>query len=237
MKRILFNSAIICMCIGLAGVAQAQSYSRPCATKKPSMFFQPYLGVEYQYEHIKPSKAYRGFLSANFQYSNFFVGTRIGKYLGAEVGYYLNLKNNQQQNTTYVFNGQPAGGLTATLTNSKYKGFSADLAAYYQVDSNFHASAIFGVMTMHPSLEFKATNNTNLARGFVLLSAKNRTVPRLGFGLELLTKHWGCRTRMFWVYTQSVKLNASAAQAVFPALSANPYVQAVMATAGVFFRF
>lgn len=229
MKRTLFSKIALLGMLGFAPYVHAE-------VKIKSFNFQPYLGWEYQYEHIKPSKAYRNFLSTNFQYSNFFIGTRINKLAGIEVGYYTSFKTSQQQNQAYVFNGQQAG-LTATVTTSRYKGFSIDFAGYYQVDSDFHASAILGLVTMHPTLTFQATNGTAFANAFSLITAKNNTVPRLGFGLELLTKHWGLRSRVFWVYTQNVKLNVADAQAQFGAISAYPYVQAIQVTAGLFYRF
>lgn len=239
MKKILFRVAILGLCISTMGLVQAKSCnsSSSSSSKKFPISFQPYLGIEYQYEHIKPAKAYRNFISANFQYANFFVGTRINRWFGVEAGYYRDLKNNQQQNQAFQFNGQQASGVTSTVTNSKYKGFSIDCAGYYQVDSDFHASAIIGLMTMHPTMTFSSPSNTNLGKAFNLITAKNNTVPRLGFGLDLLTKHWGCRTRIFWVYTQSVKLNVSAAQSAFSGITANPYVQAILATAGIYYRF
>lgn len=232
MKRNLFNLKLVLggVCLAMSGMAYAQSNIR-------SFSFQPYIGVEYQYEHIKPSKPYRGFLSANFQYSNFFIGTRINKLFGVEVGYYLDLKNNQQQNQTFVFNGQQASAITATLSNSKYSGFSIDFAGYHQLDPSFYASIIAGFMTMHPTMSFESTSNTNLGKAFVLIKAKNNTVPRLGFGLDLLAKHWGVRSRIFWVYTQNVKMNVSAAQSAFAGITQYPYAQAVLATAGIFYRF
>ena len=147
------------------------------------------------------------------------------------------VKTNQQQNQAFSFNNQQASGLTATLTRTSFKGFSIDFAGYYRLDSNFDASLIAGFATMHPTMTFEAFDGTDLASAWVLITSKNRTVPRLGFGLELLTKHWGLRSRVFWVYTQGMKLNVSNAQAIFPAISASPYGQAIQVTAGIFYRF
>ncbi len=229
----MYRAILFGVSLSMAGLVQAATYT----SKKFPISFQPYLGLEYQYEHIKPAKAYRNYISANFQYVNFFLGTRMNSWFGVEAGYYLDVKNNQQQNQAFQFNGQQASAITSTVVDSKYKGFSIDCAGYYQVDSDFHASLILGLMTMHPTMSFSSPSNTNLGKAFDVITAKNNTVPRLGFGLDLLTKHWGCRTRIFWVYTQNVKLNVAQAQTTFAAITAYPYAQAVLATAGIYYRF
>ncbi len=231
MKRILKCGALL---ICMWGVFIPTAMAEYCVK---SFSFQPYLGLEYIYEHIKPAKPYREFLSANFQNGNFFIGTRINNKFGLEVGYYRDLKSSQQQNQTFSFNDQQASGLTATLTQTSFKGFSIDFASYFSLDEHFYASLIAGFATMHPTMTFDAYNGTDLASAWVLIKGKNRTVPRLGFGLELLTKHWGLRSRVFWVYTQGMKLNVTDAQALFPAISGSPYGQAIQLSVGVFYRF
>lgn len=232
MKRILFNHKT-CMCLVmmcLTGAAWGQTFLN-------SLQFQPYLGLEYQYEHIRPSKPYRNLLATDIQTGNLFVGTKFLKNLGLEVGYYRNLKVQQQQYVTPSFNNAPASGPTAILTRTSYKGFSADFSAYVPLDAQFYASIIAGFVTMHPTITFEAWGGTNLASAFPLIKTKNRTVPRLGMGLEMLKQHWGLRSRIFWVYTQDIQFNVAAAQRVFPAITPYPYVQAVQVTAGVFYRF
>src|SRR5581483_6345214 len=119
MKRNLFSQQIsLCMVmLCLSGVASAK-------TLLNSLQFKPYLGLEYQYEHIKPAKNYRNILSADVQTGNFFVGTRFLKSLGLEIGYYRTLKVAQQQTVVLSFNGQSASAPTALLTRTSFKGFS-----------------------------------------------------------------------------------------------------------------
>lgn len=199
--------------------------------------FKPYVGLEYQYTHIKPTFAYHSLLSANYQFGNIFLGTRVGKYFGAEIGYYQSLKNSQEQNDVFGFNEQLADALTGVGSNTKFKGFSIDLSLYKQLDPNFFVCGIVGLVTMHPTFNVFSNNNNALSNALKLVKAKNATVPRLGFGVDYEEKHWGMRSRIFWMYTQNMKMNVSAAQALFPAIPAEAWLQAVQATVGLYYRF
>ena len=90
---------------------------------------------------------------------------------------------------------------------------------------------------MQESLTASGTGSSDLAPALGLLSGKTTTVPRLGIGAEYVEKHWGMRGRLLWAYTQRIKLNVADAQAIYPPLYANAYLQAVMATVGLFFIF
>lgn len=234
MKRNLFFQQIY-ICVLLLCASSAIS----ARTLLNSLQFKPYMGLEYQYEHIKPALNYRNILSASAQTGNFFVGTRFLKALGLEVGCYRTLSVAQQQTVTTSFNGVPDAAPTAVLSRSSFKGFSIDFAGYVPLDPNFNVSFIGGFVTMHPTITFETPGGTNtaLGRAFMAIKTKNRTVPRLGMGLELLKQHWGLRSRIFWVYTQDIQFNVQAAQTFYPSITPNPYVQAIQITAGIFYRF
>lgn len=200
------------------------------------LFFKPYLGIEYQYEHIKSRDPYHLLLSANFQYANLFLGAKYHKNFGVEIGYYRSLKTSQNQFQFYNWGGSLASGITAAISRTSFKGFSFDWSAYYQLDPDFNVFASLGLVTMHETLEAYATGSSDLAPAIGLLTGKNTTVPRIGGGVEYLYGHWGLRSRLFWVYTQNVKLNSAAAQAIVPTIKNNPYLQAIEATVGVFYR-
>lgn len=224
------NISFSLVLLSLAGMVTARS-------SLSLSVFEPYIGLEYQYEHIKPSPAYRQILSADYQTGNLFVGVKYHKNFGIEVGYYRSLKASQQQTDVNTFNGQQASNTTSLLTHTRFKGFSFDFDLYYALDPKFNICAILGFVSMHPTISFQAGNNTDLAAAFPLIKTQNKTVPRLGIGLELLEKHWGMRSRVLWANTQNVRFNVSAAQALYPAIVDNPYLQAIQVTAGIFYRF
>jgi hypothetical protein len=205
-----------------------------------SWVFKPYLGIEYQYEHIKAANDYHLLLPANYQSANLFLGTRINKYIGLEIGAYRSLKNNQMQSAVPGFNNQESSTsaeTTAIGANNQFNGFSFDFDLYYELDPKFFIYADLGVVTMHPDLTVFASNNSDLGLALPLITGRNAVVPRLGFGLEYLEKHWGMRTRLFWVYTQYMDVNANAARALYPSISNYAWLQAVQSTVGIFYRF
>lgn len=233
MRRNLFNTRNIYLCLIALSLTSVAGAKNICNT----LCLQPYLGLEYMYEHISPAKNYRSILSADVQSGNFFIGTKFMRFLGVEVGYYRSVKTAQQQDQILSFNGVDLSEMTSTLTRTSFKGFSIDFAAYKLLDPNFTASLIAGFVTMHPTMTFQASGDPNFSAAFQALQAKNRTVPRLGMGLDLFIKHWGVRSRIFWVYTQSIKYNISEAMKSFSAISNHPYMQAIQVTAGVYYKF
>ncbi len=198
--------------------------------------FKPYGGIEYQYEHIKSRDPYHLLLSANFQYANLFVGAKYHKNFGLEIGYYRSLKTSQNQFQFYNWGGQLASGITAAISRTSFKGFSFDWSGYYKLDPDFNVFASLGLVTMHETLTASATGSSDLAPAIGLLKGKNTTVPRVGGGVEYLYGHWGLRSRLFWIYTQNVKLNVTASQALVPTIKEKAYLQAVEATVGIFYR-
>ena len=233
MKGIFFK-CLICSCIFfLCLVGKASGAQK----KNESFFFKPFLGIEYQYEHIKSHGAYHLLLSSNFQYGNLFLGAKVHKNFGIELGYYRSLKTSQNQFQFTDWGGSEVSGLTSSISRTSFKGFSADANIYYALDPYFNVFAVLGLATMQESLTVSGTGSTDLAPALSLLSGRNNTVPRLGMGVEYIEKHWGMRSRILWVYTQSVKLNVDAAQTAYPPIYAHAYLQAVLATVGIFYIF
>lgn len=230
MKRMLS----VCSCILLLGLFSNVS----AAPKKSStMFIKPFVGLEYQYEHIKSNGAYHLLLPANFQFGNVFAGAKFHKNFGLELGYYRTLSTSQNQFQFYDWGGEEVSGLTASTARTTFSGFSVDANIYYALDPFFNIFAVLGLETMNEQLTVTATGSNDLAPALNLISGKTNTVPRLGVGGEYIDKHWGMRGRMLWAYTQGMKINVSQAQQLYPALTDKPYLQAVIATVGVFYIF
>lgn len=233
MKRI-FIKHLVCCCIFLLCLVGNASGAQK---KYDSLFFKPFLGLEYQYEHIKARGAYHLLLPANFQYGNLFVGAKVHKNFGMELGYYRSLKTSQNQFQFYDWGGSEVSGLTASIARTSFKGFSFDANIYYALDPYFNVFAVLGVATMQETLTASGTGSSDLAPALSLLSGRTSTVPRLGMGVEYIEKHWGMRGRLLWAYTQNIKLDVSDAQVVYPPLYSKAYLQAIMATVGFFYIF
>lgn len=199
--------------------------------------FQPYLGAEYQFEHIKGNGDYHLLLSANFPYASIFAGTKICKYYGLEIAYYRSVKTEQDQYQFNEFGAIPTTAITAALSRTRFKGFSIDGSLYYELDPEFNVFLSVGLVTMHEYLFVSAQGDPNIAAALSSLTGRNNTVPRLGGGAELLQKNWGVRMRIFWVYTQNMKINVAGAQKAIPTITPYAYLQAVEAMAGIFYRF
>lgn len=235
MKRVLYWRKV---CLGFLLMCFISTVNAAtCFNYFNCLIFKPYLGIEYQYEHIKSRDPYHLLLSANFQYANLFLGAKYHKNFGVEIGYYRSLKTSQNQFQFYNWGGQLASGITAAISRTSFKGFSFDWSGYYKLDPDFNIFASLGLVTMHETLTVSATGSSDLAPAIGLISGKNTTAPRVGGGVEYLYGHWGLRSRLFWVYTQNIKLNVTAAQAIVPTIKEKAYLQAVEATVGIFYRF
>lgn len=223
-----------CLCLA-GGIYAADTKPK----KYKGLMFCPYIGVDYQYEHIKSDSNWRTLLSANFQNVAIFVGAKYHKNFGIELGYYHWLKISQEQALVTSFNGLDVdgNGLSATKARMSFKGFSLDWDVYYQLDQNFNVYAIFGLATLHPHFACTAQNDNNFSSAFSLLTGKNYTSPRLGAGMEYVEKNWGARARIIWDYTQKMKLNVTAAQQEFANIYARAFQQGVLASVGIFYIF
>ncbi len=210
-----------------------------------SITLEPYIGAEYQYQHIKPNINYHPIISANFETGAAFIGTKFSKHLGAELGYYKSLKASQQQALISGFGNFSDIAFTEVLSRTHIKGFTADLDIYYALDAKFNIYAVLGFATMHPTISIHATTPAGqtftesfLQDALPTIKGKNTTVPRLGMGVEYIEQLWGIRMRVLWLNTQKLRYNVAVAQAdVGNAIGPRPYLQSIQVTAGIFFRF
>jgi hypothetical protein len=219
------------LCWAMCSAALAKDFS-------DCLFFHPYVGGEYQYIHIAGSGDYHHLLPASYQSAALFAGAKIHKNIGFEIGSYRSIKTSQADFTFYSFNNVPDIGPTTTMTRQTFKGFSVDLDLYYALDPKFNVYALVGLMTMHPTLSVVATNGAgNLTNALPLITGQNKTVPRLGMGVEYCEQHWGIRSRVIWVNTQKMRVNLNNAQKYYPSLGPRAYLQSIQVTAGLFFIF
>jgi hypothetical protein len=233
MKRnSMLKGLLLASCVWglLINSAQAKSLS-------DQLTFQPYLGGEYQYTNLQARGSYHNLFSSSYESAALFAGVRFHKYFGIEVGAYRSLKLSSNTFTFYSFNNINNNGGTTTVATQRFKGFSFDLNAYYALDPKFDVCAILGLMTMHPTLYINAWGAGSLAQALPLITAQNKTVPRLGIGFEYSEANWGARMRAIWLYTQRMTVNVTNAQRYFPALDSRAYMQAVQVSAGLFYKF
>ncbi len=215
------------------------SFNLLASHKVGSITISPYLGVEYQYEHIKADSNWREILSANYNNVAIFVGAKYHKNFGFEIGYYHWIKVAQEQDQVTAFNNQAVNGngVAPTKARMAFKGFSIDWDIYYPLDPNFNVYLILGLATMHPHFEFTSPASNNFGTAFNKITGNNRTVPRLGGGMEYVEKNWGARARVIWDYTQKMSLNVTSAQQNFAALYGRAFQQGILVTVGVFYIF
>lgn len=202
-----------------------------------SMQMDPYLGIEYQYEHIKGNGDWNDVLPANFQNGAIFIGNKYHPNFGIEVGYFHFLKKSQAQNTLSKFNGAEQPSDTSLLAQMKVKGFSVDWNIYVPLDPNFNVFALIGVVAMHPRVQIYSDNTTDLANGMKLVKGRNKTIMRMGVGAEYVESWWGARARLIWDQTQRMQLNVTDAQVQFGPIFPYAFKQSMVVTVGLFYRF
>jgi len=203
-----------------------------------SLSFAPYIGAEFQYQHIKANTDWRKFLPANFNNSAVFVGNKYHENFGFEIGYFHTLKKAVSSANISQFNGAAANGSTIVIAEMRNKGFSLEWDVYYPIDAQFNVMASFGFVTMHPNLEINATSSTNLGSALNKVKGRNKTIFRPGIGVEYLEKNWGARGRLLWDDTQKLYLNTDRVGATFfNALTPKAFKQTMTFTFGVFYRF
>jgi hypothetical protein len=200
--------------------------------------FSPYIGVEYQYQHIKgTSPDWSRFMPSNFSNKGFFLGNKYHENFGIEIGYYHSLKKSQSSTLATKFGGVTASGTTLVIAQMRNKGFSIDWDIYYPLDSKFNIMAIVGFVTMHPKVEIYTAGSTNLGAALRTVSGRNKAIFRLGAGAELVEKNWGARMKFLWDDTQKLYLNVDQVGKFFPSITKYAFKQAITATFGLFYRF
>lgn len=213
-----------------AGTAQAK-------TLLGSLALDPYIGIEYQYEHIKGNSVWTEFMPANLQDGAVFLGNKYHKNFGIEIGYYHHLKKSQGSAIMDSFGSVPANGDTLVVAQMYTKGFSIEWDVYYPWDPNFNVFGLIGLVSIHPSINITTSGGTNLATALRTVKGNNRTVLRLGCGAEYVEKNWGARGKILWDHTQTLYVNVSRVGNTFTSITPDAFKQAVLATVGVFYRF
>ncbi len=228
------KSRAICLGLLLAGASAGTVYAEAMLE---SLQFNPYIGWEYQYSHIKGNGPYTQFMPANFQNQAIFLGNKYHKNFGIEIGYYHTLKKSQDSDNLSSFGGIQANGATVVIGQMRNQGFSFEWDVYYPLDPFFNLMGIIGLVTMHPNIEIQTSPNTNLAQALRTVYGKNKTILRLGIGGDYEQKHWGARGRIFWDQTQSLYVNTDNVGAVFTTITPEAFKQTCTFTFGVYYKF
>jgi len=204
-----------------------------------SMSFNPYIGMEYQYQHIKANRDWTKVMPASFQNGAIFLGNKYHKHFGIELGYYQNYKKSYRLRSVNSFDGVVADAPNAEVTTRlRLKGFSLEWDVYWPLDPNFNLIFISSLVTVHPDITIQSTGSgSDLATALTKVKGRNRTILRLGLGTEYVEKHWGARGRVLWDHTQHLHLEVNDAQAAYQSLTAKVFKQAITVTVGLFFRF
>lgn len=226
------------------GVALLSTLIAGAVNAKPGMFdalqFDPYMGAEYSYTHIKLTPGWTQILPSNFTNWGIFVGNRYHKNFGIELGYYHTIKKHQQSSFLLGFGTpQPGGGPGTTLVvgSMRNQGFIFEWDAFYQLDPNFEVLALIALVTTHPNVQFTASGNTGLDEALMTVTGSNKPILRLGVGYEYREKRWGARGKVCWDGTQTMKLNVSYVGNNYTYLTPNAFKQAITVSVGVFYRF
>ena len=197
-----------------------------------SLELNPYLGVEYQYQHSARAKIWRKFMPADFNVTSVFFGNKYHKNFGIELGYYHTLKKSQNSATF-------ADGLGHNVTvfgQMRNKGFSFDWNIYYPLDVNFNLMGIFGLATYHPMIQV-VSDRTALGQAFSRISGRNKTIFRPGVGVEYFNKCWGARARILAPFTQELYVNVDKYGKQIVNLDKKAFKQTFLFTVGVFYIF
>lgn len=238
LRHILFTSLMLLITFN----AVAECKTKTPQAEKTSLFqalqFKPYIGWEYQYEHIKGNATWGEFMPANLQSQAIFVGTKYHPNFGLEISYYHTLKKSQGSSYISAFMGTPdPSGDTLVIGQMRNEGFSFDWDVYFPLDPKFNIMAIVGIVTYQPNIQVYASGGTNLAAILSSVTPKNATMLRLGLGMEYEERHWGMRARVLWDQTQTMTVNVNNSSALQYGVQNDPFKQAFVFTAGIFYKF
>jgi hypothetical protein len=230
LRQVISISLMLLLPIGVA-------HAKQCALFQ-GLQFKPYIGWEYQYEHIKGNGTWGEFMPANFQSQAFFVGTRYHQNFGLEVSYYHTLKKSQSSAFITSFNGTPdPSGTTFVIGQMRNEGFAFDWDVYFPLDPRFNLMAIVGIVTYHPNILVQASGGTNLQNALQNVTPNNKAMLRLGLGLEYEERCWGARARVLWDQTQTMTVSLNNPSAPTFGVQNDPFKQACIFTAGIFYIF
>jgi hypothetical protein len=208
------------------------------ATIFQGLQFKPYVGWEYQYQHIKGNETWSEFMPANFSSQAFLLGTRYHPNFGLEVSYYHTFRKAQSSAYISSFNGTvDPSGTTLAVGQMRNEGFSFDWDLYFPLDPKFNFMGTIALVTYHPNMVIYTSGGTNLAAILGSVTPKNQVALRLGVGLEYEERHWGARARVLWDQTQTIYVNLNNSNAATYGVQNDPFKQAVTVTGGIFYIF
>lgn len=190
--------------------------STPALANLPNWLMHPLLGADFM---LRDQTFHNRFGEQHFRQgypvNNFFVGTRLNRCYGIELGY---TKTYPQQKTAfYGGNEGVLGFLNRSLSsptegmyisNTSQQGFNANLLGYFPICPKLKTElmTLVGVNFAKMYFETDPIFDSSPANEIARWSSSREALFRVGIGLQqMVTTHFGLRAQALWEDNQRLK--------------------------------
>ncbi len=176
-----------------------------------------YFGANLQYLFIKPKAEYQDFLKAQQLGPDVYVGYRLNRVLGFEMGYGWTTRTSKDTNfvagQTTLNNSLIIASPTNITGKIRYKTTHFDMNGYYPISKHIDGIVSVGVGFLRPSVNIAlngANPDQNLYNQVGNIAGKTNAMMRFGLGFEgMLGDYWGLRSIVRYENTRRTSVRNS----------------------------
>lgn len=158
-----------------------------------------FFGANLQYLFLKPRVEYQDFFKKQHPGADLYVGYRMNKLIGFELGYGWTTRVSKETSLTA---GQATlGSLTLDQNTDikgqlRYRSTHFDMNGYYPLGNHIDGILSLGVGFLRPHPTITVSNpNCNFNNEVINMVGKTTAIMRVGLGFEgLLGDYWGLRS-------------------------------------------
>lgn len=170
-----------------------------------------HLGVDLQYLFVQPQVQYKPFLKQQEPGADLYIGYRLNKLFGLEMGYASTTKVAKRSSFAVnqtAFNAWQVDTATDTTGKIRYKNTHFDLNGYLPLGKHIDGIVSVGVGFMRPRVTMSLSDpSANLNSEIANIAGKTNAMVRFGVGLEgMLGDYWGLRSMVRYENTSRVSV-------------------------------
>lgn len=203
------------------------------------LFWQPRVGVQYQYSNYSSNSAWGNFLPKKYNHMGVFFGAKVHHLLGFDLSYMFSAerKNKTSLAANSTFLGAAVGGAAVNYTNKvKMNYVGLDINGYIPFNDNLSLVIAPGFSIGTPKYTIAADAASNLATALSQLEGKMKMVPRVGVGVEYIEEDVGVKAMFRWINSSKIKLGQVNTNVLTADAASKPFKDSMSLGISVFVR-
>lgn len=205
-----------------------------------SFSLNPYVGVDCYHAWMKPKHVYGDFFAKSFPGLAAYMGTKIYKNIGFEVGYSNAHRTHTVTRRSSLFPSAIVTGQIKIIRHEAYMDLVGFLSPSYDCFELFGTLG-YGVVKPEFSSAFSPTRSESATDAVAFLKSlkgKVRGVFRAGFGVSYMaTPQVGLRAKIGWEGTSALRIVGEGNSTRTRALSHKAFQNSTTINLGVFLQF